>query len=53
VPPDGAILSGGTVGEFCGATGTVGFSGAVGEICASTAETAKINAEQNKRHFMV
>jgi len=53
VPPEGAILSGGTDGEFCGATGTVGFSGAGGEICASTAETAKINVEQNKRRFMV
>jgi len=53
VPPDGAILSGGTDGELRGTTGTVGLSAAVAEICASTAEAAKINAEQNKRHFMV
>ena len=53
VPPDGAILPGGIAGGFCDATGTVGFSGAVGEFCASAVATAKINVEQNKRHFMV
>ena len=52
--PDGAIRSGGGDGEFCGATGTVGFSGVAGcGFCACAEAAAKINAAHTIIRFMV
>jgi hypothetical protein len=53
VPPDGAIFSGGGDGEFCGASGTVGFSGGAGcGFCACAEEIARSSTELTKRHFI-